>query len=276
MTPMTDKTQISCMYDKSEADAVSLALSAAKETADQAKVATDRLIAELNAIAKDTERRTCDAESRLSVLDALLVEVKNSSIERFAAQRESVALALAAAKETTEIAQMTADRAVAKAEAAAGKEYLESQIEGLRSSFTAQIVAQKEAINAALVAAKDALTAALASAEKAIAKAEEASNKRFDAITEAMKALTNQTSTFIARNEYSVQYTSIADRLTSLESRIDKGEGVSRGSDRTTERSDRSSDRSSVVVSQVIAGFVAFVIVMTAVVSVVAFVLTRP
>lgn len=212
-------------------DPVALALSSAKEITAQSKEATDKVLSNISAFVRDCERRASACELDIGVLKALLIDVKNNSIERFTAQREAVSLALAAAKETTAIAQQTADRAVAKAEAAAGKEYLESQIEGLRESFTAQIVAQKEAINAALVAAKDALTAALASAEKAIAKAEQSNDKRFESVNEFRKTLGDQTVTFIARNEYSVQYNAIASRLTSLESRLDRGEGRSGISD---------------------------------------------
>lgn len=211
-------------------DAVSLALSAARETSTQAKITTDKILSELNSNIRDVERRSSACELDIGVLKAQLGDVKGSSVERFTAQREAVSLALAAAKETTQIAQATADRAVAKAEAAAGKEYLESQIEGLRSSFSAQIIAQKEAINAALVAAKDALTAALASAEKAIAKAEEASDKRFESVNEFRQTLSDQTSTFIARNEYTAQYGAIGDRVSLLERErsedFGKGKGI--------------------------------------------------
>lgn len=218
-----------CRY-KSD-DPVALALSSARETTGQAKAATDKILTDLSMILRNTEMRASACELDIGVLKASLGDVKVSSVERFTAQREAVSLALAAAKETTQIAQDTADRAVAKAEAAAGKEYLESQIQGLRESFTAQIIAQKEAINAALVAAKDALTAALASAEKAIAKAEQATDKRFESVNEFRKTLSDQTGSFIPRNEYSVQYHSIADRLTSLESRLDRGEGRTSVSD---------------------------------------------
>lgn len=180
-------------------------------------------------ILREVERRASKNESNIAVLDAQLTDVKAGISDRFANQREATALALAAAKETTAIAQNTADKAVAKAEAAAGKEYLESQIEGLRSSFSAQIIAQKEAINAALVAAKDALTAALASAEKAISKAEEATEKRFASVNEFRQTLSDQTQTFIARGEYSVQLAAIYDRLASLEKSRSEDLGKGRG-----------------------------------------------
>lgn len=265
---MTDKTPNSCRYDKDDAEAVSLALSAVKETTDQAKLTTDKVLAGINDALKGLELRSGASESDIAVLKALLVEVKNSSVAQFTAQREAVSLALAAAKETTAIAQATADKAVAKAEAAADKSYLESQIGGLRESFTAQIVAQKEAINAALVAAKDALTAALASAEKAIAKAEQASDKRFESVNEFRETLSDQTGTFIARNEYSVQYNAIADRLTALEKSRNEGFG------RTVATTEARTDNRGFV-SLIIAGVVAFVVVFGGLISVVTFALSR-
>lgn len=216
-TEENENPHLSPMPRNDHIERVSLAHAAATQISGLIKERTDATLANLGTFVRDVERRSSACELDIGVLKSEVGDIKGNSIERFAAQREAVSLALAAAKETTKIAQDTADKAVAKAEAAAGKEYLESQIEGLRSSFTAQIIAQKEAINAALVAAKDALTAALASAEKAIAKAEQASDKRFESVNEFRQSLSDQTGTFIARNEYSVQYSAIADRLTSLE-----------------------------------------------------------
>lgn len=267
MAPNPDPSGNFCKYR--DADAVSLALSAVKETTGQAQITVDKALSDLSNIIRDLERRESASESDVAVLKAMLSEVKGNSIERFTAQREAVSLALAAAKETTQIAQATADRAVAKAEAAAGKEYLESQIEGLRSSFSAQIIAQKEAINAALVAAKDALTAALASAEKAIAKAEEATNKRFDSVNEFRKTLTDQTASFIPRNEYAVQDKAISERLSALEK--SKSEGFGRTTATTEARTD---NRASFNVA--IAAVVASVVLLSAIASVVTFVVTRP
>lgn len=58
-------------------------------------------------------------------------------------------------------------------------------------------------------------------------------------------------------------------QINDLKSRLDKGEGTSRGSDKMA-------DRTSSVVGLVIAGSVAFVVIMTAVVGVVAFTVARP
>lgn len=226
---MTANAKETCRYSKDDTAAVSLALAAVRETTNQAKATTDKILSDLSGIVRDIEGRASTNESAIAVLGAQLGDVKNGSVERFTAQREAVSLALAAAKETTQIAQATADKAIAKAEAAADKQYLESQIAGLREAFTAQITAQKEAINAALVAAKDALTAALASAEKAIAKAEEATNKRFESVNEFRKTLSDQTGSFIPRNEYSVQDKAITGRLTMLETAMSKFTGRSEG-----------------------------------------------
>lgn len=219
-----------CKYDAESARKVDLALEAAKETADQVKTATNKLISDLDDAVKGNASRINASELAVGVLEKALDDLRDNTVDRFVASREAVTLALAAAKDTTAIAQSTADKAVAKAEAAADKAYLESQVEGLRNSFTAQIVAQKEATNAALVAAKDALTAALAAAEKAIAKAEESTNKRFESVNEFRKTLSDQTSSFIPRNEYQVQDKAIAERLASLEKsrseEFGKGKGV--------------------------------------------------
>lgn len=181
------------------------------------------------AIIDKLSTRTDAAESSVAVLESQVEDIKAHSVERFIAQREAVQLALAAAKDTTAIAQSTADKAVAKAEAAADKQYLESQIAGLRDSFNTQIESRREALNAALAAAKDALNAAITASDRAIAKAEESNNKRFESVNEFRKTLSDQTASFITRNEYSVQHVTLVERVASLEKTRSEDFGKGRG-----------------------------------------------
>lgn len=75
-----------CKYrDDAAADAVSLALSAVKETTAQAQITVDKALSDLSNIIRDLERRESASESDVAVLKAMLSEVKGNSIERFTA-----------------------------------------------------------------------------------------------------------------------------------------------------------------------------------------------
>jgi len=73
--------------------------------------------------------------------------------------------------------------------------------------------AQQEAVATAMVAQEKAVLAAMAAAEKAVTKAEVASEKRFESVNEFRKALSDQTSTFITRMEFSL----LADKVSSVD-----------------------------------------------------------
>ena len=64
---------------------------------------------------------------------------------------------------------------------------------------------------------KLAIDAALAASQRAIEKAETATEKRFDSVNEFRKTLSDQTATFISRNEYGIQQQSMVDKINSFE-----------------------------------------------------------
>jgi hypothetical protein len=114
------------------------------------------------------------------------------------------------------------------------------QVADMRVLLDERYATQVKALDAAFKAAEQAVTVALANAEKATAKAEMASDKRFDAVNEFRKALTDQTATFLPRAEYDTAHAALADRLTvtadrvsalelRLTSRLDRGEGTDAG-----------------------------------------------
>jgi hypothetical protein len=65
--------------------------------------------------------------------------------------------------------------------------------------------------------------------DKAVQAALISAEKRLDGMNEFRGQLTDQTKTFIPRNEYSVQHANLEDRLTTLTDRFNKLEGSRSG-----------------------------------------------
>jgi C4-dicarboxylate-specific signal transduction histidine kinase len=55
--------------------------------------------------------------------------------------------------------------------------------------------------------------AALMAAEKAVNKAEESAERRFESVNEFRGQLSDQAKTFVSRQEYTVQHSSLSDRI---------------------------------------------------------------
>ena len=114
------------------------------------------------------------------------------------------------------------------------------QVADMRALLDERYATQTKALDAAFKAAEQAVAVALANAEKATAKAETAADKRFDAVNEFRKALTDQTATFLPRAEYDTAQAAMSDRITAasdrvgalelrLTSRLDRGAGADAG-----------------------------------------------
>lgn len=62
-------------------------------------------------------------------------------------------------------------------------------------------------------AQEKAVQAALAAAEKAVTKAEVAAEKRFESVNEFRKTLSDQTASFLTRNEYNLQHQALSEKM---------------------------------------------------------------
>jgi len=81
-------------------------------------------------------------------------------------------------------------------------------------------VQSTKSVELALTAQKSLSEQAFANAEKAIAKADTATEKRFDAVNEFRAQLSDQTSTFLPRNEYTVQHKSMEEKIDAVEANL--------------------------------------------------------
>lgn len=136
---------------------------------------------------------------------------------------------------------------------------IEIQFDGIATQFqerdkrTEQLsIADKTAIAAALQAQKEAAGAQNESNATAQTKMESNFAKLIEQGRELQMTMKENTDT----------------QINDIKSRLDKGEGVTKGADKST-------DRTASVIGMAITGAVAFVVIMTAIVSVVAFMVTR-
>ena len=113
-------------------------------------------------------------------------------------------------------------------------------VDTLREYLIQRMTDQDRVLSRRMDDADKAINAALVSAEKAVGKADAATAERFRGVNEFRQALSDQTSTFIPRAEYTASVAALtervaaqADRLSALElrltSRLDLGEGADRG-----------------------------------------------
>jgi hypothetical protein len=91
--------------------------------------------------------------------------------------------------------------------------------------------AQQTAVRDALTAQQQSVGAALLAAQDAVNKAETAAEKRFDAVNEFRAQLADQAATLMPRQETQVLLDNLAQRITSLERRINEAGGRSSGLD---------------------------------------------
>jgi len=147
------------------------------------------------------------------------------------------------------------------------------ELAALRELLETRIGALDRLLSRRMDDADKAISAALASAEKAVTKAETSAERRFEAVNEFRKTLSDQASTFIPRGEYDTAYDALTGRVTAnaervaalelrLTSRLDRGEGSDAGA--AGQRTDQRLN-----MSQVIAGIATLVAVVTLVLYVV-------
>jgi hypothetical protein len=89
--------------------------------------------------------------------------------------------------------------------------------------------AQEGAVSAALAAQEKSNAIVAGSAKEAVAKAEIAGEKRFDSINEFRGQLRDQQTTFMTRMEVDQRLSSLGERVTALQARVDQREGISTG-----------------------------------------------
>ena len=117
---------------------------------------------------------------------------------------------------------------------------LEAQLKGLDEKYRLllneaekrneqRFEAQQIAITTAMIAQEKAVLAAMTSAEKAVTKAELAAERRFESVNEFRQTLSDQTNSFLTRNEYTAQHTAATDRISSIEQQLVEIRGKSAG-----------------------------------------------
>jgi hypothetical protein len=121
----------------------------------------------------------------------------------------------------------------------------------------------------------ESVQAALDATREAIRKADAATEKRFDAVNEFRKALSDQTATFLPRTEYDTAHDSLAarvgvvnDRIAAIELRLTSRLDVAAGQD-TGESTARAGQRLSQ--SAILSLVVAIIIATGVVVSILAY-----
>jgi hypothetical protein len=86
-----------------------------------------------------------------------------------------------------------------------------------------QFIDEREARNLERITAiKTAMEASIASAERAIQKAEVATEKRFEAVNEFRRILSDQGSSFLPKIEFDLQYKGVNDRIVHNDQRIEE------------------------------------------------------
>lgn len=94
--------------------------------------------------------------------------------------------------------------------------------------------ADRRAIDASFLAAEKANAAALAAAERAVEKANTASERRFESVNEFRGQLSDMVNTLIPRHEAETRFKAFDERLSRIQSTVDKGFSGADASENTT------------------------------------------
>jgi len=94
-----------------------------------------------------------------------------------------------------------------------------TQTKALDAAFLTQQTAMQTALNAA----EKAVNAALIAAKEAVDKANTANEKRFESVNEFRGQLNDLVGTMISRNEAGVRFQAIEEKISNVQSAIDKG-----------------------------------------------------
>jgi hypothetical protein len=95
------------------------------------------------------------------------------------------------------------------------------------------IITLREYVDVRFSAQEKAVEAALAAADRANIKAENAADKRFEAVNEFRKTLSDETATFVTRSEYMSTHKALEEKVTDLMSRVSAAENRGAGSSQT-------------------------------------------
>jgi hypothetical protein len=105
------------------------------------------------------------------------------------------------------------------------KEHLEARIDNLDRLTDAKFITFRTLMDAE----SERVVLALNSADKAVTKAETATEKRFESVNEFRATLSEQSATFLTRNEYDSAHTHLSQQVIALQDRLNLAEGRSRG-----------------------------------------------
>lgn len=92
-------------------------------------------------------------------------------------------------------------------------EHIASRIASLETRFVELSSEREERNKERFSATKTSVEAALASSDRAVQKAEQATEKRFESVNEFRQTLQDQSASFLPRNEYTVSYKSLEEKI---------------------------------------------------------------
>ena len=95
-------------------------------------------------------------------------------------------------------------------------------VDSVKIYFDEKINLLEERTKERFVAAKENISIALGASREAIVKAETANDKRFDGVNECRETLSDQTATFLPRQEYSVQHQNLIEKIDNLTSALNE------------------------------------------------------
>ena len=101
---------------------------------------------------------------------------------------------------------------------------IEAQSDALAAAdkrYEQRFIAQEGAVSSALMSQEKAVGAALVAADRAVSKVETANEKRFEAVNEFRAQLADQAAGFIPRNEATIRFDSVIDRISGMQRQFD-------------------------------------------------------
>lgn len=98
-------------------------------------------------------------------------------------------------------------------------------VESLKESIDQRFADNQKAVDTALLSQEKAVNAALLAAKEAVIKAEILTDKRFDAVTETVTQVADQTSDLLPRAEYLANHKALDDKIVVANDAINRSSG---------------------------------------------------
>lgn len=105
------------------------------------------------------------------------------------------------------------------------KEMVDQRFADNQKAVETALLAQEKAVSIAFVSQEKAVNTALLAAKEAVIKAEILTDKRFDAVTDAVAQVSKQTSELLPRAEYSANHGALNDKILVATDAINRSSG---------------------------------------------------